>query len=233
MMAVQRFRRSLLAAALFVASAAATGAGIQLPNGPGSNLVYSKCQACHDLQYVKDAHGLLPAQWDAVVASMQDYGLEISDEDKAKVIKYLTTYLGPNPPPAEAAAAAPSAKLDGKTVWQQNCAACHGAKGAGQPGYFPPLAGNPDLFTDQAFPVLVVLNGISGPLTVKGKQYNGGMPAFGHLSDDDIAAVVNFIRNAWGNESRASRIEPVTPELVARQRERTLSPTPVNALRTQ
>src|SRR3546814_8369317 len=84
---------------------------------------------------------------------------------KAKVIKYLTTYLGPNPPPAEAAAAAPSAKLDGKTVWQQNCAACHGAKGARQPGYFPPLAGNPDLFTDQAFPVLVVLNGISGPLT--------------------------------------------------------------------
>src|SRR3546814_11240579 len=117
---------------------------------------------------------------------MEDYMLESNDEDKAKVIKYLTTYLGPNPPPAETAAAAPAAKLDGKTVWQQNCAACHGAKGAGQPGYFPPLAGKPDLFTDPACPVLVVLNALSGPLTVKGQEYNGGMPAVGQLSEDDI-----------------------------------------------
>ncbi len=225
------FSRLLPAAALLAASATAAGAGIRIPNGPGSNIVYSKCQACHDLQYVNDAKGLLPAQWEAVVASMKDYGLELSDQDKSKVIEYLTTYLGPNPPPAEVAT--PVANVDGATVWQQNCAACHGAQGKGQAGYFPPLAGNSDLFKDQAFPVLVVLHGISGPLTAKGQQFNGSMPALDHLSDAEIAAVVNFIRGAWGNETETSKIKPVMPELVAQKREQALSPTQVNALRGQ
>lgn len=229
-MAAPTFRRVLLAAVLFAASAAASGTDIRIPDGPGSNLVYSKCQACHDLQYVKDAKGLMAAQWSAVVASMQDYGLKISDQDKAAVLKYLTTYLGPNPPPAQEAAA-PSSKLDGKALWQQNCAACHGAKGLGQPGYFPPLAGNPDLSKDQVFPALVVLNGLSGPITVQGQKYNGVMPALGHLSDAEIATIVNFIRTEWGNKEQASKLEPVTPEMVAEQRKQTLSPAQVHALR--
>jgi mono/diheme cytochrome c family protein len=222
----------LLAATLlfFGGATTASGAGIQIPEGPGSNLVYAKCQTCHDLQYVVDAKGLLPAQWSAVLASMQDYGLEISEQDKSAILKYLTTYLGPNPPPA-AKPEAQAAKVDGNTVFQQNCAACHGAEGKGQPGYFPPLAGNPDLFKDQSFPVLVVLNGISGPITVEGRSYNGSMPAFGHLSDAEIAAVVNFVRDTWGNKSEASQTKPVTPELVAQQRKQSLSPSEVHARR--
>lgn len=231
-MAAPTFRRLLLAAVLVAASATAAGTEIRLPNGPGANLVYSKCQACHDLQYVKDAKGLMAAQWNAVVASMQDYGLKISDQDKATVLKYLTTYLGPNPPPAEAAAPS-SAKLDGSTLWQQNCASCHGAKGMGQPGYFPPLAGNPDLSKDRVFPVLVVLNGLSGPITVDGQKYNGGMPALGHLSDAEVAVIINFVRGAWGNESTTAKLEPITPELVAQERKKTLTPTQVHALRGQ
>lgn len=229
-MAAPIFRRVLLAAALAAASATAAGTEIRLPNGPGANLVYSKCQACHDLQYVKDAKGLMAAQWSAVVASMQDYGLKISDQDKATVLKYLTTYLGPNPPPAEAAVPS-SAKLDGATLWQQNCASCHGSKGTGQPGYFPPLAGNPDLFKDRMFPVLVVLNGLSGPITVGDQKYNGGMPALGHLSDAEVAVIVNFVRGAWGNEPEAAKLEPITSELVAQERKKTLTPTQVHALR--
>jgi mono/diheme cytochrome c family protein len=222
-------RLELLAAALlFLAGAtAASGAGIQLPEGPGSALVYAKCQTCHDLQYVADAKGLLPAQWKAVLASMQDYGMEASDQEKSDILKYLTTYLGPNPPPV-AKPKAQTAEADGKTVFQQSCATCHGAEGEGQPGYFPPLAGNPDLFKDQLFPLLVVLNGISGPITVKGKSYNGSMPAFNHLSDAEIAAVVNFIREAWGKESQ---MKPVTPELVAQQRKHALSPSEVHGRR--
>jgi mono/diheme cytochrome c family protein len=222
-----------LAGLLLIASATvASGAGIQIPEGPGSNLVYAKCQTCHDLQYVVDAKGLLPAQWNAVLASMKDYGLEISDQEKSEILKYLTTYLSPNPPPVAKAETQPT-KADGKTVFQESCAACHGADGKGQPGYFPPLAGNPDLFKDPVFPVLVVLNGIGGPITVEGKNYNGSMPAFNHLSDAEIAAVVNFIRDTWGNESTSSPMKPIMPELVAQQRKHSLTPTEVHARRKE
>lgn len=210
---------------------ASSAAGIEIPKGPGSNLVYAKCQTCHDLQYVVDAKGLLPKQWSAVLASMQDYGLEVSDEEKSAILKYLTAYLGQNPPPEASATEAVAA--DGKTVWKENCAACHGADGRGQPGYFPQLTGNPDLFKDRAFPVLVVLNGISGPISVKGQSYNGSMPAFDHLSDAEIAAVVNYVRSAWENKPKASQIKPVTPQMVADQRKHSMSPSEVHARREE
>jgi mono/diheme cytochrome c family protein len=221
----------LAGALLFLAGATAVlGAGIQIPEGPGSALVYAKCQTCHDLQYVVDAKGLLPGQWKAVLASMQDYGMDIGDQEKREILTYLTTYMGQNPPPP-AKPEAETAKADGKTVFQQSCAPCHGADGQGQPGYFPPLAGNADLNKDRVLPVQIVLSGISGPVTVKGQPYNGSMPAFDHLSNDEIAAVVNFVRGAWGNESKASPMKPVTPELVAQQRKHALSPSAVHARR--
>ncbi|MDN5929128.1 MAG: cytochrome c, partial [Hyphomicrobiales bacterium] len=220
---------SAVALLLAAGSTTASAAGIEIPKGPGSNLVYAKCQTCHDLQYVVDGKGLMPKQWGAVLASMQDYGLEVSDKEKSDILQYLTAYLGKNPPPEPAGTE--TAEADGKTVWQENCAGCHGADGKGQPGYFPQLAGNPDLFKDRAFPVLVVLNGIGGPITVKGQSYDGTMPAFDHLSDAEIAAVVNFIRSAWGNEAEASKIEPVTPELVANERKHSLSPSEMHERR--
>jgi mono/diheme cytochrome c family protein len=228
-------RSAALAVAVLLAAGAtaASGAGITIPEGPGSNLVYAKCQTCHDLQYVVDAKGLLPAQWKAVLASMQDYGMEATEQEKSKLLAYLTAYLGQTPPPAKtpATAGGTAAKADGKTVWQENCAACHGDEGEGQPGNFPRLAGNPDLFKDRAFPVLVVLHGISGPITVKGQSYDSAMPAFGHLSDAEIAAVVNFVRSAWGNDAKASQVKPVTPDLVAVQRKQPMSPSEVHARR--
>ncbi|WP_338015719.1 cytochrome c [Alcaligenes faecalis] len=60
----------------------------------------------------------------------------------------------------------------------------------------------------------LVLHGINGPITVKGQQYQGAMPAFAEqFSDAELAAVFNFIRHEWGNEAEA-----VTPELVAEAR---------------
>ena len=227
--------RGLLAlAALGLASAASAQQKItELPNGPGVKLVYAKCQTCHSLQYVTEAKGLVPNQWKSLIASMKDYGLEISPQDEKTVLAYLTTYLGPNPPPAAApATAAAPEKVDGKTVFAQSCAACHGAEGAGQPGYYPPLAGNPDLFASRDFPVLVVLNGITGPIKVKGDSYDGSMPSFSHLSDAEIAAAVNYVRGAWGNPpAGATAPEAVTADLVKRLRGKPLSPEKVHALR--
>ena len=95
----------LLACAGVLASCAgaASAADIRLPEGPGANLVYAKCRTCHDLQYVVDAKGLLPAQWSAVIASMHDYGLTATKQEDEALVRYLTTYLGHGPaPPATA-----------------------------------------------------------------------------------------------------------------------------------
>lgn len=80
--------------------------------------------------------------------------------------------------------------LTGDAVYQQYCQACHmsDAKGATGAGYFPALAGNP-LLAAAGYPVYVILHG------------QGGMPWFnGMLKDEEIAAVVNYIRSHFGNQ---------------------------------
>lgn len=229
-------RHGAVWAAVALGAAATAGAALAadaLPVGPGSKLVYAKCQACHSLQYVEEAKGLLPAQWDALIANMQDYGLSVSPDEKKTILTYLKTYMGPNPPPAAAATTADAgapAKVDGAAVFQQNCAACHGAAGAGQPGSYPPLAGNGDLKKSAELPALVVLGGMTGPITVSGKPFDATMPTFGHLSDTEIAAVVNYVRSAWGNDAGGAKMTVAT---VGKLRAEGLSATQVHARRAE
>ncbi len=104
------------------------------------------------------------------------------------------------------AAAAPSpapkgqgaATVDGRALYEQNCASCHQANGQGLPPAFPALAGNPKL-ADAEYVIKTVLNGKPGT----------AMPPFNKLSDEEIAAIVSYIRTAWGND-----FGPVTPEEV-------------------
>jgi mono/diheme cytochrome c family protein len=220
------------AALLAVGATVAAAADLRLPEGPGVNLVYAKCQTCHDLQYVIDAKGLLPAQWRAVIASMHDYGLTATKEEDDALARYLTTYLGQASPPAAStpASGASSTAADAGTLYQQTCAACHGAQGRGQPGAFPPLAGNRDLAIDDgAFPIAVVLYGIEGPIEVDGATYDAAMPPFGQLSDADIAALVNYVHGAWGNDALAA--PRVTPGQVAQRRAKPMTPADVHAQR--
>ncbi len=94
-------------------------------------------------------------------------------------------------------AAAPA----GDQVFAQNCASCHGAKGAGVPGAFPPLAGNPYVTGDAKAVIGTVLNGMHGPMKMDGTTYNGAMPSWkGKLSPAEIASVITYIRGAWGNK---------------------------------
>lgn len=77
----------------------------------------------------------------------------------------------------------------GETVFEQNCASCHGTDGQGTPGV-PALAGNATVTGD---PEGVIQTVFEGPST---------MPAFrDELSDEEIAAVISYIRNTWGNEA--------------------------------
>jgi nitrite reductase (NO-forming) / hydroxylamine reductase len=88
----------------------------------------------------------------------------------------------------------------GKEVYQANCAACHQANGEGLAGAFPPLANSDFLDRGRNEVLAAALFGLSGPLTVNGKQYNGVMPSMGHLSDTDLAAALSYVMTAWGND---------------------------------
>jgi len=87
-------------------------------------------------------------------------------------------------------------------TFNSNCATCHGAKGQGQPGAFPPLDGNP-VVTGEIKPLIKILKmGLNGPVKINGSTYNGQMPAWsGTLSDAQIAAVLTYIRGAWSNHA--------------------------------
>lgn len=87
----------------------------------------------------------------------------------------------------------------GATVFKQNCAACHQPDGKGLKGAFPPLAGSDFLMKDKKRAIQVVLNGLDGKVVVNGAEYNGVMPALG-LDDEDVANVVTYIMNTWGNK---------------------------------
>ena len=118
----------------------------------------------------------------------------------------------PGAAPSEAAAAASPAAVaqngasasDGAKVYEQNCSSCHQASGAGLPGTFPPLAGNPVVTGDATTVIHIVKYGLSGKVAVAGTDYNGMMPAWGQqLSNADIAAVVTYVRSAFGNKASA------------------------------
>lgn len=101
----------------------------------------------------------------------------------------------------------------GEQLYTQNCAACHGAAGAGVPGAFPSLAGDPVVTAaDPAMHVKVVLHGLKG-VPIKGTAYSSQMPAFTQLSDADIAAIIDHERTSWGNSAPI-----ITPDVVKRAR---------------
>ncbi len=108
--------------------------------------------------------------------------------------------------------------IDGKQVFIGKCAACHQANGLGLPGVFPPLAQSEWVKGDQAILANILLHGIQGQIEVRGISYKGVMPAWNALSDDEIAAVLTYIRSDWTNNEQA-----VTGDLVKKQRESTKS----------
>lgn len=94
------------------------------------------------------------------------------------------------------------------------CSACHQANGQGVPGAFPPLAGSEWVTGKGDVPIAIVLHGVQGQITVKGQKYNNVMAPWGTtFNDDQIAAVVTYIRSQWGNKAPA-----VTKADVARVR---------------
>ncbi|MFD2158073.1 PVC-type heme-binding CxxCH protein [Rubritalea tangerina] len=85
----------------------------------------------------------------------------------------------------------------GEKTYKATCIACHQPDGEGTPSVFPPLDTSDWLSRDPEHAIMVMLHGLSGPITVNGKKYNGVMPAHNSLNDQEIADVLNYTRNAF------------------------------------
>jgi mono/diheme cytochrome c family protein len=98
----------------------------------------------------------------------------------------------------------------GEEVYTGNCQSCHMEKGEGVEGSFPPLAKSDYLMKDPKRTIGIILKGQSDAIKVNGKNYNIMMPAQDYLTDEQIADVVNYISNSWGNSYKTL----ITPAMV-------------------
>jgi nitrite reductase (NO-forming) len=102
----------------------------------------------------------------------------------------------------------------GKNVYMTNCAACHQPDGVGVEAAFPPLARADYLNADKVRAIKVVTGGLTGKITVNGKDYNSVMPAW-NLSDEEIANVLTFVYANWNNAGFEIKPEEVKAHRVA------------------
>ena len=78
------------------ASLLCVGAGaVELPAGPNKDMVARACGSCHDLDMVFDAAGQTREGWDGTIEEMAGYGLKISPDERAQILEYLVSFLGP------------------------------------------------------------------------------------------------------------------------------------------
>ncbi len=132
-------------------------------------------------------------------------------------------YLGGAPRvasrPGSGAASEQAAELTpaqkGAKIFSANCATCHQPTGLGVAGQYPPLAGSEIVNGGSRRPVMIVLKGLQGPLTVKGQHYGSAVmqPWEKTLTDQKISEVLTYVRQEWGNTAG-----PISAEGVAAMR---------------
>ena len=122
-----------------------------------------------------------------------------------------------NEQPNRTASSGPAAPTDpmqlGKEVFSA-CSQCHQADGKGVAGTWPPLVASDYVTGDERRLAAILVNGINGPFVVNGATYSGEMPNWrSYFNDEELAAVMTYIRNTWGNKA-----PPVSKETVAKVR---------------
>jgi len=161
--------------------------GMLKVDGPQDLLVYSGKEV--DATYLGE--NALPGSVDAKVAALE-----------SEIKKALAT------DPKIAGANKEIQIEKGKRVFAQTCFACHQTEGQGLPGVFPPLAKSDFLMADKERAIRGVLKGLSGELVVNGQKYNGVMPPV-MLTDEQVAQVLTYVRNSWGNNGDIVTIDEV------------------------
>jgi nitrite reductase (NO-forming) len=108
----------------------------------------------------------------------------------------------------------------GRVLYNGTCSVCHQQNGEGLAGVFPPLANSDYLMADTDRAIEIVLNGLTGPVTVNDSPFNSVMPPMSQLNDDEIANILTFTLNNWGNEGDAVSSKEVAEIRAATERTR-------------
>jgi mono/diheme cytochrome c family protein len=125
-----------------------------------------------------------------------------------KVVAKLQTAAAPAPAAAPAAPAAAGAFVKasdeqmkrGAAVYARTCIACHQPTGKGLPPVFPSISETPIVVGNPELPIKFILQGLMGPITVGGSTYNSMMPPVAGVNDQDIADVLTYVRQSFGNK---------------------------------
>jgi len=103
----------------------------------------------------------------------------------------------------------------GKKVYDRVCLVCHQSDGSGVPMMYPPVIDSEYISGNTDSLIVLILEGMSGPVVIKGEEYNSIMPPQKDVLDDqELADLINYLRNSFGNSG-----EMVSPEQVAGMRD--------------
>jgi mono/diheme cytochrome c family protein len=135
--------------------------------------------------------------------------LALTDAERALIRTWVESGAPRGVAPAAGAAKTKTERIAlGRKFFTSVCAACHQPTGQGLPNVFPPLAGSDFLNSDKSRAIKTVLFGRQGEVVVNGMKFNNNMPSF-PLGDEDIANVLTYVYNSFGNTGLE-----VTPEEV-------------------
>jgi nitrite reductase (NO-forming) len=99
----------------------------------------------------------------------------------------------------------------GKAVYSTTCITCHRDAGQGIPEVYPPLAKSDFLMANKARSIGIVVNGLSGEITVNKNKFDAEMVPV-DLTDEQVSDVLNYVRNSWGNKGAAVKVAEVAPQ---------------------
>lgn len=150
--------------------------------------------------YLKTGTNRLSVASGPMTEAIENSTQYLTEEDLAAIAEYLKTLPASVKPRAEQLSSVAPAMVSGKRIYDSQCSACHVSDGSGVRQMIPTLAGNPVVNArDPASLLRMLLNGSDGPRTA-GNPTGAGMPALDwRLADDQVAAVLTYIRNTWGN----------------------------------
>ena len=186
--------------------AALAGGLIPLQNWYAPGLAGAPAQAVAALlqRGMSDSTALLGPMAEVVLHSTQ----HLKPSDLAAMALYLQSLPHPGAPPARTDTPTPAQLTRGADIYATRCAQCHGDEGQGRARAYVPLAGNRAVLRDPPANLVQVVLGGAFPASTAGNPRPFGMPPFAtELGDEDVAAVLSYIRNAWGN--RGAAVQPL------------------------
>lgn len=105
----------------------------------------------------------------------------------------------------------------GKAVYGRSCVTCHMADGMGVPSMNPPIVKTPFIMGAKPKLLSIVLGGFNEKVEIEGNVYSNVMPAQDYLKDDEIAAVLTYVRNSFGNKASAVTVAEVKKARAAKK----------------